>query len=167
MRISFTSLAGFLFAVFYWRATSPEPFKPREELIVWNVGQGSWATYVTDEFCFHFDSGGDRAPFKSVRETCRNKLNRFYYSHWDWDHVGLVGRARGFLPDICLLMAPASREASLRKRRLLDGLAACRVGRPPFRWWQGSLRGDANASSRVVLWGGVLLPGDSPRKGHG
>ena len=31
-----------------------------KRLIVWNVGQGQWVTWVQDKVCLHFDAGGER-----------------------------------------------------------------------------------------------------------
>lgn len=131
------------------------------ELIVWNVGQGQWATVVTEEGCWHFDLGGEFAPWKAIMSECRSRPNFVSLSHWDWDHVSFVGRARNFLPNICVMLAPQGR-SSARKENLLRGIAEC-AAKKPYRYWNGATGKNANASSRVVSWRGILLPGDSSR----
>jgi len=131
------------------------------ELIVWNVGQGQWATIIDEEGCWHFDIGGEFAPWEEIMSVCRARRNFVSLSHWDWDHVGFVGRARFYLPNICLLLAPQG-EGSARKKRQLNGMEEC-SSEIPFSFWNGALGKNANASSRVVSWRGALLPGDSSR----
>jgi competence protein ComEC len=141
----------------------PLSVEVRPYLVVWNVGQGQWATVVDEDGCWHFDVGGEFAPWSSIMSMCRARRNFISLSHWDWDHVGLIGRATRFLPNICLLFAPpdVDKEVSRRKRNLLRGLENC----PPrfaFSYWVGDRSKTTNASSRVILSRGVLLPGDSP-----
>lgn len=130
-------------------------------LIVWNVGQGQWATVSDERGCWHFDVGGEYAPWSEIMEECRGRRNFVSLSHWDWDHVGLVGRARFYLPEICMLLRPQG-IGSERKERQLAGMEDCAFARP-YVFWDGALGKNANASSRVVSWRGVLLPGDSSR----
>ncbi len=131
------------------------------ELIVWNVGQGQWATVVTEEGCWHFDVGGEFAPWTAIMAECRARRNFVSLSHWDWDHVNFVGRARNYLPNICLLLGPQGR-SSERKEKLLAGMNDCALRRP-FYYWNGAVGKNANASSRVVSWRRILFPGDSSR----
>ena len=154
-------------------------------LIVWNVGQGQWVTVVDGHGCWHFDMGGEFAPWAAVMAECRARRNFVSLSHWDWDHVGFVGRARFYLPNICLLLPPQGR-SSVRKEKLLAGMDDCadmdggnaqvskaeestatpprsQRTRRPYAHWDGAVNKTANASSRVILWRGILLPGDSSR----
>jgi competence protein ComEC len=174
-------------------------FNVRPILIIWNVGQGQWVSVVDDQGCWHFDMGGEFAPWEAVMAECRARRNFVSLSHWDWDHVGFVGRARFYLPNICLLLPPQGRSTP-RKEKLLAGMEDCAgldgwkvddqmaIGanpivanekrlkiqaevkpnndhrpRLPFSHWNGAINKTANASSRVIWWRGVLLPGDSSR----
>ncbi len=130
-------------------------------LIVWNVGQGQWATISDETGCWHFDIGGEFAPWTAIMKECRAVKNFVSLSHWDWDHVGLVGKARFYLPNICLLSPPQGR-GSERKEKQLRGLESCTTNKP-YALWDGATNKTANASSRVILWRQVLLPGDSSR----
>jgi competence protein ComEC len=170
----------------------------RPSLIIWNVGQGQWVSIVDDHGCWHFDMGGEFAPWEAVMAECRARRNFVSLSHWDWDHVGFVGRARFYLPNICLLLPPQGRSTP-RKEKLLSGMEDCaglddwkvddqmangvnaiaanekrlktqaqaqaNDDRPrlPFSHWNGAIDKTANASSRVILWRGILMPGDSSR----
>jgi competence protein ComEC len=131
-------------------------------LIVWNVGQGQFVTMTDERGCWHFDIGGEFAPWTAVMSECRGRRNFVSLSHWDWDHVGMVGTAARFLPNACLLLPPPGENGkSPRKMRQLKNLRACHET-APFSSWTGSLHSSTNASSRVVYWQQVLVPGDSP-----
>jgi competence protein ComEC len=132
------------------------------ELIVWNVGQGQWATIVDDEACWHIDMGGEFAPWRQIRQLCRQRQNRISLSHWDMDHIVFVGGARAQLPDLCLINAPWG-PATEAKERLLLNLPRCQIP-SPYAQWSNPEGKTANAKSWVVLWRGVLAPGDSPRE---
>jgi competence protein ComEC len=131
------------------------------ELIVWNVGQGQWVTMVDGQGCWHIDMGGEFAPWKKIRETCRARDNRISLSHWDTDHIGFAGKARSQLPNLCLINAPVGR-ASPHKEALIYSLPRC-AGHSPFTQWSDLSGKTANDKSWVVLWHRVLLPGDSTR----
>lgn len=133
-------------------------------LAIWNVGQGQWVTLSDDHGCSHFDSGGEFLPSRQIMDLCRDRPNFIYLSHWDWDHVGLLGKARRMLPDICLGLPPQG-QASERKKRLLAGLSRCEEKIPNFKYWENpkSAR-SANALSRVIVIRNILIPGDSTRE---
>lgn len=133
----------------------------RRLLVIWNVGQGQWVTISDESGCWHFDVGGEFAPWQQLMNLCRARKNFFSFSHWDWDHIGLVGRARNFLPDHCLLLPPHG-STNPRKAKLMSNIKACQE-QAPFTFWNGPSQKTANASSRVILWRSVLLPGDSSR----
>ena len=136
--------------------------EPRRELIVWNVGQGQWVTIVDLGTCWHFDTGGERAPWASLARTCRDLDNRVTYSHWDSDHVGFANRLSGALPGTC----PAggarrtrarAKEKSARATSRLRGPAAVRKlarCRRPRR--QRAQPGELVPARR-------LIPGDATR----
>lgn len=128
--------------------------------IVWNVGQGQWVTLSTEFRCYHFDSGGESAPWREIMKECRDKQNLLSYSHWDWDHVNFAGKLQRALPRHCLLRRPEG-PASRKKTGLFTGLIDCQESKP-FTDWTPETGSTANALSRVFLWSGVLLPGDSP-----
>lgn len=131
------------------------------ELIVWNVGQGQWATIIDGQACWHLDMGGEFAPWRAIRAACRSRQNVLSLSHWDMDHLDFVGGARSQLPNLCLLNAPLGR-SSPRKESLLAGIPTCPF-KSPYVQWSNPAGKTANAKSWVVLWRGVLAPGDSPR----
>ena len=45
----------------------------RPELIVWNVGQGQWATVIDETACWHLDMGGEFAPWQEIMGACRKR----------------------------------------------------------------------------------------------
>lgn len=140
------------------RAISPD-WLP--SLTVWNVGQGQWVTLSDDSGCWHFDTGGEFAPWPAIMALCRRRANFVWLSHWDWDHLSFAGGARRNLPDICFLGKPLG-PANAKKLRALYEAKDCsaKIG---FESWAGYDRGEANERSRVALVREVLIPGDSTR----
>lgn len=95
------------------------------ELIVWNVGQGQWVTWVEGGTCHHFDLGGERAPWSMLHQVCGKKRNVAHFSHWDWDHIGFANAALRRLFRLCVHERPAG-PAIEWKRRWLARIPACR-----------------------------------------
>lgn len=132
--------------------------------IVWNVGQGQWATSYSNLTCDHFDSGGDRRPNDRVETICQNKINRFWLSHWDLDHIGFFPRLRRKLKNWCLEGLPNSSGTS-RKMAIVKGVATCFASSEISKWiYEPSDRKSSNGASRVAQSGNWLIPGDSPRQ---
>lgn len=154
VRVPVLIFAGvFLFALPADRESS------RAQLVVWNIGQGQWVTLVDEAGCWHFDTGGETAPWKKIMEMCRARRNYVSYSHWDWDHVSFAGGLPRALPEVCVMKRPVGR-TSARKEKMMSRLRTCEVN-PPFVSWTNPLARTANALSRVIFWRGVLIPGDS------
>ena len=77
----------------------------RQELVVWNVGQGSWTTLVTPTTCHHFDAGGEFKP-RGLRSVCARRKNTLSLTHWDRDHIQFVQwLARNLFP-VCARSLP-------------------------------------------------------------
>ncbi len=144
----------------------------RERLIVWNVGQGLWTTWVTPQACIHFDMGGEFAPWPRIRETCGHRENLAVFSHWDWDHIGFARRARRNFEKLCILSMPRGRPTPYKQKYLSElppcdafGKATIPKGAVVELTPQASNRSSANSLSRIlVLRGLALLPGDSTSK---
>lgn len=133
------------------------------ELVVWNVGQGSWATIVTAEECSHFDMGGELAPWIKIRATCEGRRNAVRFSHWDWDHVSYTVKAARWL-DMCLAARPGGKPPRGRER-ILVSLKKCSADEIPVREHTPALlkSTSANASSRVYSSESALFTGDATR----
>ncbi len=96
----------------------------QKQFIVWNTGQGQWTTWVTENECLHFDVGGEFDLSKKVARLCGEKFNKIFLSHWDWDHIGLVGKFRVKTQHFCIAARPKG-SASPHKERLLAGILSC------------------------------------------
>ncbi|RYZ84818.1 MAG: hydrolase [Proteobacteria bacterium] len=136
--------------------------------VVWNVGQGQWATVAKGETCTHFDIGGERMSGSKVKKLCGDKRNRLFISHWDWDHIAFAGRARKILRDSCLALPPAG-GSSPRKMKLLSSYPPCpatpdsNISGTRVLFRAKDKRLGSNESSNVVLVENqILVPGDSP-----
>lgn len=135
-----------------------------ETLIVWNVGQGQWVTLVNAESCLHFDVGGEFKPSsKKLREFCGagGKENFLYFSHWDWDHIGLAKFLSSQLPRTCIAQMPGG-EGSEAKMRLLKSFSNCKARDSKLKILSAHDGKTPNANSNVFVALGVLIPGDSP-----
>ncbi len=56
------------------------------QFIIWNVGQGSWSTLIENNYCIHFDAGGEKFPIKKINSLCQFRHNIILFSHFDKDH---------------------------------------------------------------------------------
>jgi len=128
------------------------------EFVVWNVGQGQWVTMLDEQGCWHFDAGGEFAPWEQIARLCRSRKNHVWLSHWDWDHIGFIPRLRRTLQQSCLFEVPVGL-ASAKKTALLKDFALCRAY--PFAQWEPPDRGKSNDRSRVTEVYSFLIPGDS------
>lgn len=140
-----------------WTLAQEEP----SQWIVWNVGQGQWVTFQTPSHCFHFDTGGEFAPWRQITDSCRERANLLSFSHWDWDHVAFAKKLLRYLPNSCLLLSPLG-NSSPRKQNLMNSLSNCASQKLGFSYWDPHAGQSANDMSRVFFWNGVLIPGDSP-----
>lgn len=141
----------------------------RDELVVWNVGQGLWVTLVTEEKCLHFDMGGETADWGTLLHLCgRHHENHAYFSHWDWDHIGMALPASRRLPKFCVAADPAGQATSSRKKAIFATLPHCAGAVPIFQeenpTKHAKRKQNSNAASRVYLLDNrAILPGDSPQ----
>ena len=145
-----------------------------EKLIVWNVGQGQWLTFVssTNDRCLHFDFGGEKAPdLKTLSENCRDKENQILLSHADWDHRSFFKQIL-LLPRLCVF--PQSFPASLKTHKQfwvrLSEIPHCQVDKEsrtiiiPERLSLKTKLKTSNHLSRILALQGVLATGDAPQK---
>lgn len=76
---------------------------PRAQWIVWNVGQGLWVTHVINNFCWHYDFGGETNPINQIKEICHGRINILILSHADRDHYSFIRSIKRNLKNLCLL----------------------------------------------------------------
>ncbi len=104
----------------------------RERLVVWNIGQGSWATYVGTSSCDHFDAGGDTKFVPRVLTAmCFSRSNRVFVSHTDWDHVSHLKDIYRSWKSVCIVARP--RDLALKKlrtRQFMERLPICETTAP-------------------------------------
>ena len=147
-------------------ASASEQVSPPQtstELIVWNVGQGSWATLVTTETCSHFDVGGEFAPWRQILESCRTKRNEVSISHWDLDHIAFALAASKRLKNFCLRHRPLGEAPTAARARVFESIPDCSDKSKLIKsvFDQADRMKTSNGRSQVFLSEGVLFPGDS------
>lgn len=140
--------------------------------ILWNVGQGQFLTLSLPDTCWHFDLGGEKAPWSDIIRECGAKLNLILLSHWDWDHLSLLKSATRNLPHLCIQKEPNGPSTSQRKKKLIHDLSSCPIRPKSWRelsWPSPSItqkprKKTSNEWSRVFYdWHRqMLIPGDSP-----
>lgn len=131
--------------------------------IVWNVGQGQWATLVNKTHCHHIDMGGETFP-DAVIKVCRSKKNSLSLSHWDLDHVSWISHFTKRVHFFCFDQLPVLAAPSRRKQKLIQGLKACSQNSVDIQeiHWQMNLKNkDPNSLSRIYHTQKILIPGDS------
>jgi competence protein ComEC len=82
-----------VFLITSWPSSIHKAIRPTSAtgILIFNVGQGQWATAIEKDLCFHFDSGGETIPKKDLLiHFCGEKLNVLFISHLDWDHISFL-----------------------------------------------------------------------------
>ncbi|MCB0362362.1 MAG: hydrolase [Bdellovibrionales bacterium] len=143
---------------------------PFSKWILWNVGQGQFLTLSKPKNCWHFDLGGERAPWPEILNECQYKENRISISHWDWDHLSLLNLIRQKIQNTCLDYGPPGPPPSPKKARILKRIPHCKTPHTEVSWteirWTGPPPKTSNGLSRVFYdrHSKLLIPGDSPQK---
>ncbi|MEN0058841.1 MAG: hydrolase [Bdellovibrio sp.] len=150
--------------------------------VIWNVGQGQWATAILPDHCLHFDMGGEFFPWKKIARACRHKENRIHLSHWDWDHIGALARpSRLFNAESFCLALPPQGKSSRRKEQIVQTYHPCtsdifnmetvtpttdtaanKTKTSLHLWRAPSGLKETNQRSHVLQFHNILIPGDSP-----
>lgn len=142
----------------------------RSYVIIWNVGQGQFISAVSSASCMHFDMGGEFFPWKKIFWQCRNKSNKAFLSHWDWDHIGALGKLNDLpntpMKNLCIALHPIG-ASTKHKMKTLSAFPSCPIlhNREPLYIWKPQEQKktkDTNTLSQVLLNRDILIPGDSP-----
>lgn len=136
----------------------------KPQLIIWNIGQGQWITYVEPLRCIHFDSGGEFPPkLDLLKSLCGHKMNAHFLSHHDWDHRNYLYMLQKQFPKLCRFENPEDK--SPKKREHYEALTRCEWSELPFAVIYPVKKNNAssaNATSQVALLNEqILIPGDS------
>lgn len=156
-----------LFLFFYSIRISTMEFN---YFIVWNVGQGLWQSYITPTKCYHFDLGGEQAPWKLIRSFCKGKHNIVRISHWDLDHYGFFKAFHRQFKTICFshLDIPKKKikfKWLLKRQKLcLQPYLTLTSWRPNLKQHNYAHKHGSNAFSEVLLFKDILMTGDSPKE---
>lgn len=129
--------------------------------ILWNVGQGQWATLSTPSQCIHLDMGGEHIAWSSVQRECQNKRNSLLLSHSDWDHISFIRKAQYRLKNLCLRNKPLLPQ---KQKRFLKGLPRCpksSLKEINFHFQPSHPQKESNDNSHIFGLHHFLIPGDS------
>jgi len=134
----------------------------RPEFIIWNVGQGLWVTSVTSVECDHFDMGGEKIDFAEIVKLCGHKKNKFFFSHWDWDHIGFVKKYGAAFNDPCIGILPAG-ETKAKNLKMMNAFPMCSEIPKDLEILSPEKAGKTNELSHIFSYHSILVPGDSPK----
>ncbi len=159
-----------IFNIHIFESSSQKELRtPRDELIIWNVGQGQWATVSTSKTCLHFDIGGERVNWSPILALCKPKKNLAFFSHWDMDHLSFVSSAFRQFENFCVSALPSGPCPSEKKLKIFSNLPRCSIERPKevieiFESRSLNLQKlSSNDYSRVFEYSNwMLAQGDSP-----
>ncbi|MBX9769440.1 MAG: hypothetical protein K2X47_19345, partial [Bdellovibrionales bacterium] len=160
--------------VFFLLTALPTSDAGRSQLVIWDVGQGAWATLATPNTCIHVDAGGERIP-KHVRRFCSEKQNQIHLTHWDRDHIQFLPWIRKNLSNLCAgSLPPGEPSRSLRHIATLAwSLKKCEASKRQFSPALRTLENEfilemakaSNAKSQIFEFENLaILPGDSGQK---
>jgi competence protein ComEC len=173
MNKSIFSLLFLCSLILFQHSLANAPLQNIKALVIWNVGQGSWATKLGDDACSHFDIGGEFANLKRIQNFCSFRKQYLFISHWDWDHFSFLKKFVSENNDICI-KSPSPPETSKKAwiQEFLPRLPPCSsqhlqksvqiIYEPENRMTGPPLR--SNDESIIYFSSGFLFPGDSP--GH-
>ncbi|NCN41369.1 hydrolase [bacterium] len=144
----------------YCQPQDPKPH-PKDQFIIWDVGQGQWTTLVSQKDCEHFDMGGERFP-KPVLKICRRKINRLYISHWDLDHVGLIRKSQKKGLRLCVAALPtAASTKNLSIEKQILSIKKCEASSEVYTPSMVFSKSNENSQSFFVRKK-ILITGDTP-----
>ncbi len=133
------------------------------KLILWDVGQGQWATWSDSDSCHHFDMGGEKFPFRVLSE-CRKKVNRLSITHWDFDHISFVFKALKYGLSFCVFSLPEEDhkwKARLERQSSCQEIIATKI-ESVLPHLVSQKRNDRSVIFKIN--NNVLITGDAPAK---
>lgn len=127
--------------------------------VIWNVGQGSWSTFIDPRHCYHFDMGGEKFNFKKIEILCSRKVNKIFLTHLDWDHISFIKSFRNHVETACLFYPK-------HKKDWMKDIPPClEIEQTVEILSHGNDKLGSNASSIVYLVEKtILISGDAPIK---
>lgn len=167
-----------LFTIITFSSSPVSEISNFSKMILWNVGQGQWLTYVHPRACLHFDIGGEFFPLKKIENFCKSRPNLVYISHWDWDHISGIKKLnlrKEFVRTFCLADQPAA-AASEKKQLFFREIPKCspEILQRPLNKPQKiktlhtpntrAKKMDSNSQSGIFIYSQTLIPGDSPHQ---
>lgn len=130
--------------------------------MIWNVGQGSWATLIEKDSCLHIDMGGERAPYSLILKRCEKRKNKILLTHLDNDHINKIKSFKLNVQHLCLF--PHNFIELKTKKYWLNKIEPCKGTHSSVKViHRPYLSKNKNQSSIVyVVKNKILISGDSP-----
>ncbi len=133
----------------------------RPLIIQWNVGQGSWTSYINEQYCIHIDAGGE---WRGLTPLCRKKKNFLFFTHYDWDHINLASKIQRSARHLCRTQRLPN-DISLFKRKILEKIPFCKfIDQKVIRQIYVSTFSQENESHAFIIGGKFLITGDAYKK---
>lgn len=148
----------FIISIAFFLPLQIKTFYP-PHFVIWNVGQGSWSSYIDQENCHHFDMGGDRFKLQQAISLCGDKINHIYLTHLDYDHINAIAPFTKRVKKACLFFPKKIHIQYLKK------MSRCDLPNFIDIIYSGETDRSNNESSIVYLVKNkILITGDSYKK---
>lgn len=162
-----TSLIVIYIIVFFKCSLATAPYY-LNYFVIWNVGQGQWLTYISNDKCQHFDVGGEFKTFSKVRpyfiQFCSQKLNEIFLTHWDYDHILNLPQLVRHSSKVCWQIKPLIGVQKKMSQKILKlGIANCEKKPEIEELWHPQNFKNTNDASIVFSHKNILISGDSPK----
>ncbi len=136
--------------------------------VAWNIGQGQWLTYISNDKCQHIDVGGEFKSFNKVRSHfvhfCSQKLNEIYLTHWDYDHILNLPQLVRHSANVCWQIKPLIGAQKKMSQKILSlNIKSCSQVHQLDEFWHPQNFKNTNDASIVFRHKNILISGDSPK----
>lgn len=103
---------------------------------------------------------------KKISSHCQKKENIIFYSHWDWDHIGLTRSLKRSVKNLCISIPPQGATKKY-KRNLIQELPRCKrnfsnIRKLSFKY--PKTKADNDLSQIFIYKEELLIPGDSTKR---
>lgn len=160
---SIISILSILLLCFLWPSNLSKNLL--DWLIIWNVGQGQFVTWVQKNRCIHFDAGGEYFPSLEIIKYCKSKKNLIFISHSDYDHINFIPKLKKITSQLCQI-PPQAPIYKLNYNKFFQGIPFCKTKDFNFNIHlakQGKIK-SVNQSSRIVENKLFWISGDATKK---
>ena len=167
----------FIFLICFFKMTDALSPVRIDYFVIFNVGQGLWTSHVTNDYCDHYDFGGELYNSKKLKslffKLCASKKNRLNLSHADVDHYSFINLIIQNSKSVCwqtqaidqLTSKLITKPTDKSRRNTYSEIPTCKNNVLNTKIMFYSSEGPRkNDRSIVQIVDDILIPGDSTQK---